>query len=208
MENGSSGSCFYFTLPYKPVPPTSDDVSPTEVPEKLKIQSRRRRKLISSSPTESTTASANSTDCDQSSPQTTAATILLAEDDFVSRQIATRMLEQAGCTVLKAHNGAQAVSLFEQYRNTIDLILMDIMMPNMTGLEATKKIREIELLSSKASSNSSLESVPIVALSAGAMKGDRERGLQAGMNDYTNPFGRQQSGRCLKDMLVLESQRE
>jgi CheY-like chemotaxis protein len=158
---GTSGSWFYFTLPYKPVSHTMDDVvAPNKEPEKtgIKIRSRQR----------------------------TTTTILLAEDDLVSRQIARRMLEKAGCTVLKACDGAQAVTLFEQYRDTIDLILMDVMMPNMDGLEATGKIRDIERTSSSPSSSSStsLESVPIVALSAGAMRGDRERGLQVGMSDY------------------------
>ena len=104
--------------------------------------------------------------------------ILLAEDDTTSRKLATRMLQKAGFEVLPARDGSEAVSLFQQHQAKIDLILMDVMMPKLDGLEATEQIRELERLSQSA------ESVPIVALSAGAMKGDRERGLQVGMSDY------------------------
>jgi hypothetical protein len=83
---GNSGSWFYFTLPYRPVPPTDDVAAPKE-PEKPRIKTRRRPTLKSSPAT-------NTTNTDQLSLPTP--TILLAEDDFVSRQIATRMLEKAG----------------------------------------------------------------------------------------------------------------
>ena len=113
--------------------------------------------------------------------------VLLAEDDPVSRKIAVRMVELAGYKVIVAKDGSEAVALFEQHQSEIGLILMDVMMPIMDGLEATERIRESELV--KAASNGAgsvdvMGLVPIVALSAGAMKGDKERGLQAGMSDY------------------------
>lgn len=127
--------------------------------------------------------------------------ILLAEDDPVSRKLATRMLQKAGFNVLPAHDGSEAVSLFEQHRTSIDLILMDVMMPKMDGLEATEKIREIERRSQCS------EAVPIVALSAGAMKGDRERGLEIGMSDYLfKPMNRSELLKTLGRFLGEESE--
>lgn len=104
--------------------------------------------------------------------------ILLAEDDYVSRTLALTILETAGYPVDIAENGRKA---FEASRNTsYDLILMDVQMPELDGLEATRAIREEE---------GSHRHVPIIAMTAHAMKGDRERCLDAGMDDYiTKPI--------------------
>lgn len=111
--------------------------------------------------------------------------VLLVEDDKVSRRIATRMLQKAGFTVMEAHDGVQAVSSYEQHHEKIDLILMDLMMPNMDGLEATERIRARE----GQSDFPNQYRVPIVALTAGAMKGDREVALAKGMDSYlTKPI--------------------
>ena len=111
--------------------------------------------------------------------------VLLVEDDKVSRRIATRMLQKAGFTVMEAHDGVQAVSSYEQNHEQIDLILMDLMMPNMDGLEATERIRARE----RQSDFPTQHRVPIVALTAGAMKGDREAALAKGMDSYlTKPI--------------------
>ena len=101
--------------------------------------------------------------------------ILLAEDNAVNQLIAVRTLEREGYQVRVAANGVEAVALAEQ--GTFDLVLMDVQMPDMDGFQATAKIREIER-------NTGRAATPIVAITAHAMSGDRERCLSAGMNDY------------------------
>ncbi len=107
------------------------------------------------------------------------ARILLAEDDEINREVAVSMLTNAGYRCDWVYNGAQAVkgALSGQY----DLVLMDCQMPEMDGLAATRRIRESE--ATQLASNDG-EHLPIVALTASAMKGDRERALEAGMDDY------------------------
>ncbi|WP_370280369.1 response regulator [Pontibacterium sp.] len=105
---------------------------------------------------------------------TTSLHILLAEDGLINQKVATKLLEQRGYSVVIANNGQEAVERCEQEH--FDLVLMDIQMPEMDGFEATKQIREHE-----AGSTSHL---PIIAMTANAMKGDREQCLNAGMDDY------------------------
>lgn len=100
--------------------------------------------------------------------------ILLAEDNPVNQKLTIRMLEKRGHRVDLAENGRIAVEMYES--GVYDLILMDVMMPEMDGLEATGAIRERE--------RETGERVPIVALTANAMKGDRERCLESGMDRY------------------------
>ncbi|MFP4316031.1 MAG: PAS domain S-box protein [Desulfovibrionales bacterium] len=101
--------------------------------------------------------------------------ILLVEDNMVNRAFLTRFLEQSGHRVTAATNGIDALEKLKKDR--FDLILMDIQMPEMNGLEATEKIRS--------SPDQGWDpKIPIIALTAYAMKGDRERFLTAGMNDY------------------------
>lgn len=101
-------------------------------------------------------------------------TILLAEDDQINQQVAGRILEKEGFETKIVENGADAL---EEYKtNDYDLILMDVNMPTMDGLEASGEIRNIE--------QGSGEHIPIVALTAGAMEGDKELCLEAGMDDY------------------------
>ena len=89
------------------------------------------------------------------------------------------MLKKAGYAVKTVENGKEAVRALEE--DVFDLILMDVQMPVMDGVEATRKIRGMEEKTGK--------HIPIVALTANAMKGDRERYLKAGMDDYmTKPF--------------------
>jgi CheY-like chemotaxis protein/HPt (histidine-containing phosphotransfer) domain-containing protein len=105
--------------------------------------------------------------------------VLLAEDNPVNSIVATRTLEKRGHRVTLVSNGAAAVEAFKDER--FDVILMDVQMPEMDGLEATKRIREVE--------RGALRRIPIIALTAHALKGDRERCLAAGMDDYmTKPF--------------------
>jgi signal transduction histidine kinase/ActR/RegA family two-component response regulator len=103
--------------------------------------------------------------------------ILVAEDDTVSRRLVQRMLHISGYETILAEDGEQAVRKFQE-NDCIALILMDVQMPNMDGLAATTLIRELE------SKVPDRKPIPIIALSAGAMKGDDERGLAVGMTDY------------------------
>jgi two-component system sensor histidine kinase/response regulator len=100
--------------------------------------------------------------------------VLLAEDNAVNRRLAARLLEKRGCAVMPATNGAEAIELWA--RENVDLILMDVQMPVVDGLEATRRIRQKE--------EGSGAHVPIIVLTAHAMKGDRERCLEAGADDY------------------------
>jgi two-component system sensor histidine kinase/response regulator len=105
--------------------------------------------------------------------------ILLAEDNAVNRALARKLLEKQGHTVVIAENGRQALDTLD--RETVDLVLMDVQMPELDGLEATRAIREKEKVSGA--------HLPIIALTAHAMKGDRERCLDAGADDYlTKPI--------------------
>ncbi len=99
--------------------------------------------------------------------------ILLAEDNLINQKVAIRMLNSAGYPVDAVMNGEQAVRIYNE--NNYDLILMDIQMPEMDGYTATKKIREMQPPKNK---------VPIIAITAHALVGDRERCLEAGMNEY------------------------
>ena len=98
--------------------------------------------------------------------------ILLAEDNEINARLALRILNRAGHSVRVAKDGEQAVKAFEE--GDWDLVLMDVQMPVVDGVEAARKIRLLP----------GGESTPIIALTANAMSGDRERYLAAGMNDY------------------------
>ena len=111
---------------------------------------------------------------------TFAAHVLLAEDNPVNREVASSMLEMLGCTTTMAENGKEAVEATANRR--FDLILMDCHMPEMDGLAATALIRRQE-------AQAEPRHTTIVALTANAMEGDRERCLAAGMDDYlAKPF--------------------
>ena len=99
--------------------------------------------------------------------------ILLAEDNVVNQKVACRLLEREGHSVVVATTGLEVLRLMEN--RTFDLILMDVHMPEMDGLEAAAEIRSREGAASH---------IPILALTAGAMSGDRERCLAAGMDGY------------------------
>jgi CheY-like chemotaxis protein len=100
--------------------------------------------------------------------------ILLAEDNPVNQKLAMRLLERMGHTVTVAADGRQALEYFEGHQ--FDLILMDVQMPGMDGLIATQKIRESEVLLGSR--------IPIIAMTAHALEGDRDRCLNAGMDEY------------------------
>ncbi len=105
--------------------------------------------------------------------------ILLAEDNFVNQTLAIRLLEKYGHRVVLAVNGQEALDTLEKER--VDLVLMDVQMPVLDGLEAIRAIRNKE-------AKTALH-LPIIALTAHAMKGDRERCIEAGADEYlTKPI--------------------
>lgn len=101
---------------------------------------------------------------------------LLVEDNLVNQKLAVRLLEKEHFFVSVAQNGKEALDALE--KDSFDLILMDVQMPEMNGFEATARIRQAEQGTGR--------HVPIVAMTAHAMKGDRERCLQAGMDGYVS----------------------
>jgi signal transduction histidine kinase/CheY-like chemotaxis protein len=100
--------------------------------------------------------------------------ILLVEDNRINQTVARGLLNKTGIFIDVVENGQRALDILKQ--KEFDIILMDVQMPEMDGLEATQKIRE-EL---------NLKEIPIIAITAHALKGDRERCLAAGMNDYVS----------------------
>jgi CheY-like chemotaxis protein/HPt (histidine-containing phosphotransfer) domain-containing protein len=102
--------------------------------------------------------------------------ILVAEDNAINRELVTRLLQKRGHTVMAVTNGREAVDLLNKDAANCDVVLMDVEMPDMDGFQATAIIREKEKISGK--------HIPIIALTAYAMKGDRERCLAAGMDGY------------------------
>jgi CheY-like chemotaxis protein len=107
--------------------------------------------------------------------------VLVAEDNPVNQKLALAILRRMGHQVTLAATGTAAVEIWK--RETFDLILMDIQMPEMDGFEAARNIRAIE--------QAGPDRTPIIAMTAHAMSGDRERCLEAGMDDHvTKPINR------------------
>ncbi|MDO3386369.1 transporter substrate-binding domain-containing protein [Gilvimarinus sp. SDUM040013] len=123
---------------------------------------------------ESATSGAGKADASEQSvaAAVSGASILLVEDNEINQQVATELLERAGMTVEVADNGKIAVEKIAE--NHYDIVLMDLQMPVMDGIEASRCIRRDERF----------ESLPIVAMTANAMAGDKERCLEAGMQDH------------------------
>jgi CheY-like chemotaxis protein len=96
--------------------------------------------------------------------------ILLAEDNLINQKLVVRLLEKDGHKIEIANNGVEVLALME--KNKFDVILMDIQMPEMDGFETTISIRKKNI------------EIPIIALTAHAMKGDREKCMEVGMNGY------------------------
>ncbi|MNV50735.1 Aerobic respiration control sensor protein ArcB [compost metagenome] len=120
--------------------------------------------------------------------------ILLAEDNFVNQLVLTKMLEKLGHTVSVVDNGREAVQAV--LNEKFDLIFMDLNMPGLNGLDASKLIKE-----TLGEGNSPV----IVAVTANALKGDREKCLSAGMDDYiSKPVRREAVARLLGKYLFKE----
>lgn len=101
--------------------------------------------------------------------------LLLVEDNLVNQQVAVRLLAKLGLQAEIAGNGVQALKALAA--DDFDLVLMDVQMPEMDGYEATRRIRDLE-------SDVRRHDIPIIAMTAHAMQGDRQRCLEAGMSDY------------------------
>ena len=115
--------------------------------------------------------------------------ILLAEDNVVNQRLATRLLEKRGHRVAVAANGHEALDALA--KDSFDLVLMDVQMPEMDGMEATAKIRDMEKVTGKHQ--------PVVALTAHAMKADHDLCLAAGMDGYlTKPIRQQELDELLE----------
>ena len=113
--------------------------------------------------------------------------VLLAEDNPVNQKVAVHMLEGLGCRVRTAFNGNEVLRAFKE--DQPEVILMDVQMPEMDGYEATAAIRAM-----------ADNPIPIIALTANAMPQDRERCLQAGMDDFvTKPIAREELVRVLEN---------
>jgi PAS domain S-box-containing protein len=120
--------------------------------------------------------------------------ILLAEDTRINQAVATRMLEKMGHSVLVAATGHEVLSLVQSH--LFDLVLMDIQMPEMDGLTATEKIRDLERFTQYR--------LPIIAMTAHAMSGDRQRCIDAGMDGYiAKPISRQQLEDAIVDVIMV-----
>lgn len=105
--------------------------------------------------------------------------LLLAEDDYANAEFVKIVFRKANINVIHAHNGAEAVQMFRD-GNNVDMVLMDIKMPVMDGYSATKEIRKIN------------KDIPVIALTAFALDGDREKAFEAGCNEYiTKPVDRE-----------------
>lgn len=122
--------------------------------------------------------------------------ILLAEDNTVNQMVARALLEKMGYSVFTVANGQEVLQQLEV--SDFDLILMDCQMPIMDGLEATQAIRKIK--------NHHKRSIPVIALTANAMKSDEEKCLRSGMNDYlSKPIRSEPLGRKIRQWLPPSS---
>jgi two-component system sensor histidine kinase/response regulator len=127
--------------------------------------------------------------------------ILLAEDNVINQRVAVRLLEKRGHTVVVAETGKRALGMLELVdQQPFDLVLMDVQMPEVDGLQVTAAIRQRELTSGK--------HIPIIAMTAHAMVGDRERCLQVGMDAYTSkPLQIQELLATIENVLHAQNRR-
>lgn len=124
--------------------------------------------------------------------------VLLVEDNRINQRVACGMLRRLGCEVELAEDGAEALSRLKE--RSFDLVLMDCQMPRVDGFEATRRHRDAERASGRAR-------LPIIALTAQVMSGDRERCLEAGMDDYlSKPIDPHELSRMLQHWATVRSE--
>jgi PAS domain S-box-containing protein len=122
-----------------------------------------------------------------------AASIMVVEDDPINMMLISEVLRKMGFEIIKALNGKQALSILPQHDPV--LIFMDVNMPEMDGYTTTRRIRELA---------EPYRSIPIIALTADVMKGDREKCIESGMNDYVSkPFRLEELEAVLKSQMLL-----
>ena len=171
-------------------------VRQAELYESLCVALEEKKKLCLSSPTNE---DCNNTPHDQQLN----ATVLVAEDNPINQELARTMLENMGCSVVVVDNGREAVEAItdaplDQLQKPYDLILMDSQMPELDGFQATENIRDWESAQNR--------KTPIVALTANAMAGDRERCIDAGMDDYlAKPFTQDELFATCEKWISLET---
>jgi PAS domain S-box-containing protein len=186
-----SGSIFYFSVKMplgEEIPEQSEQI----INEKSKQVSQR---TISETAKENPLSNSldNSSNSDKLCSQLR---ILLAEDNLVNQKVALRILAKLGYQADKANNGLEVLQAIQQ--QTYDVILMDMQMPQMDGLEATRAIRAQE-----SSQTDSIPPIKIIAMTANAMSGDRELCLGAGMDEYiTKPIQVELLARVLAEIKV------
>src|SRR5262249_46491570 len=112
--------------------------------------------------------------CQEAAQAQIHARVLVVEDNVVNQKVVVRLLEKLGCRIDVAANGHEAITMLAQM--AYDLVFMDCQMPEMDGFAATEAIRQREVCSG--------QHIPIIAMTANALQGDRERCLEAGMDDY------------------------
>ena len=172
-SRSESGSTFWFELEFQE--PGATAVAPGAAPVFADV----------AAPTEPRAALPCAAGASPASPP---ARVLLAEDNSVNRRITEHMLEKLGFRVCVAANGREALEILE--REPVACVLMDCQMPEMDGIEATRMLRLRERGTDR--------HVPVVALTAHAMQGDRDKCLSAGMDDYlTKPFTFEQLARTV-----------
>ncbi|MBN2844117.1 MAG: response regulator [Sedimentisphaerales bacterium] len=116
--------------------------------------------------------------------------VLIADDDDVNLKLTIKLLTKAGYDTDTAHNGQEAIEKLQQ--QNYDVVLMDMQMPVMDGLEATRMIRKLEI------------DIPIIALTANAFESDRKNCINAGMNDYlSKPLKRDKVINCVNKWIAV-----
>lgn len=158
VSEPGKGSSFAFTLPLRSTSATAQDTGPQTAPQELAHLSTRADKFRHLS-------------------------VLVAEDHPVNELLMKELLKKLGCATTVARNGLEAVAAWK--KGGIDLILMDVQMPELDGLDATQEIRALEAQGFKPPGVSTPHT-PIIAVTANAMTGDREKCLAAGMDTYTS----------------------
>jgi PAS domain S-box-containing protein len=138
-------------------------------------------------------------------PTNVSARVLVVEDNAVNQEVATGMLEAMGCRIVNAPNGRTAVDLFRH--EAFDIILMDCEMPIMDGIEATRRIRDIEAeAAAQSGEGSNYRRTPIIALTAHALNEVRDTCLAAGMDDFlVKPFDNRQLANTLLHWLERDA---
>lgn len=121
--------------------------------------------------------------------------VLVAEDNPVNQKVSVRLLEKLGCQTIVANNGKEVLVVLEN--EAVDLVIMDIQMPEMDGLETTARIRAREKRIGR--------HIPIVAMTAYAMKGDMERCLESGMDVYlAKPISLEQLRQVIEQVMTTD----